>query len=238
MVELIDAAASKSVAHKAWGFDSLYPHHFLHDIAKRLRQFSGGKLDKNLIVALVAAFASLLVATIGLAATIVANRRSNINAAQIETLKYSLAETAKSREIKDSHLSTSLEAVAQGMQAIQNLKDEILLILGSIEDALPSSMALQRIESAREVLFDSFEKNHPGLNETENVALHKAKNLAYAIEHLLFNELQRRTYASELSLEARARLAEFRSGLTERQNVLRDSRNDRIMRRVMDQGER
>lgn len=29
MAELVDAADSKSVAHKAWGFDSLYPHHNL-----------------------------------------------------------------------------------------------------------------------------------------------------------------------------------------------------------------
>jgi len=190
-------------------------------------------LDKSLIVALVAACASLLVATIGLAATIVANRRSNKNAATIENLKHSLLEASKAREIEDSHLSQSVEGLAQGMQAIQNLKDEILLILGSIEDSLPSAMALQRVESAREILFDSFEKNHPALNRTEEIALHKAKNLAHAIQQLLIAELHNMSFSSELSPDARSRLTEFRLGLTESQNVLRDSRNERILRRVI-----
>ncbi|HXO67958.1 MAG TPA: hypothetical protein VN838_03255 [Bradyrhizobium sp.] len=186
-----------------------------------------------MIVALVAACASLLVATIGLAATIVANRRSNKNAATIENLKHSLLEASKAREIEDSHLSQSVEGLAQGMQAIQNLKDEILLILGSIEDSLPSAMALQRVESAREILFDSFEKNHPALNRTEEIALHKAKNLAHAIQQLLIAELHNMSFSSELSPDARSRLTEFRLGLTESQNVLRDSRNERILRRVI-----
>lgn len=190
-------------------------------------------MDKSLIVALVAACASLLVATIGLAATIVANRRSNKNAATIENLKHSLLEASKAREIEDSHLSQSVEGLAQGMQAIQNLKDEILLILGSIEDSLPSAMALQRVESAREILFDSFEKNHPALNRTEEIALHKAKNLAHAIQQLLIAELHNMSFSSELSPDARSRLTEFRLGLTESQNVLRDSRNERILRRVI-----
>ena len=180
-----------------------------------------------------AACASLLVATIGLAATIVANRRSNKNAATIENLKHSLLEASKAREIEDSHLSQSVEGLAQGMQAIQNLKDEILLILGSIEDSLPSAMALQRVESAREILFDSFEKNHPALNRTEEIALHKAKNLAHAIQQLLIAELHNMSFSSELSPDARSRLTEFRLGLTESQNVLRDSRNERILRRVI-----
>jgi hypothetical protein len=190
-------------------------------------------LDKNLFVALVAACASLLVATIGLAATIVTNRRSNKNAATIENLKHSLLEASKAREIEDSHLSQSVDGLAQGMQAIQNLKDEILLILGSIEDSLPSATALQRVESAREILFDSFEKNHPALNRTEGEALHNAKNLAHAIQQFLMAELHNMNFSSELSSDARSRLSEFRLGLTESQNVLRDSRNERILRRVI-----
>jgi hypothetical protein len=190
-------------------------------------------LDKNLFVALVAACASLLVATIGLAATIVTNRRSNKNAATIENLKHSLLEASKAREIEDSHLSQSVDGLAQGMQAIQNLKDEILLILGSIEDSLPSATALQRVDSAREILFDSFEKNHPALNRTEGEALHNAKNLAHAIQQFLMAELHNMNFSSELSSDARSRLSEFRLGLTESQNVLRDSRNERILRRVI-----
>jgi hypothetical protein len=185
----------------------------LSKIANFLR--SGSTMDKSLLVALVAAATSTLVAIVGLIAATMTNRRS------------------KTDEFADAALSATLEALKQGMRAIQNLKDEIQLILSSIEDSLDSQEAVSRLDKARDSLADTFGENHPHLDKIEALALHTAKGAAFSVSGVVQAGLRGKMYASDIPASARTKLLELRSQLTDQQNVLRDSRTDRIARRTL-----
>jgi len=190
-------------------------------------------MARSVIVALVTAGASLLVAIVSLFTAIITSRFSSRTSASIELLRQSLAESSKAKDFADAELLAAVAALRHAMQAVQNVKDEIQLIDASIEDSLESAEAISRIRKARDSLSEIFEAEHPYFNLTEHAALHRAKAISVEAYSVLHKGLRDQKHASLLIPEARQWLGELRFELTDVQSLLRDSRDDRILRRTL-----
>jgi len=190
-------------------------------------------MDTKLISALVAAAAAVFVAVISLVTAILTSRQSAKTARSIELLKQSLSNDLKTSEFADATLISSLDALKQGMQAIQILKDEIQLILAAVKGSLTSREAFRRIEKARDSLLIAFQAGHPHLGNRETYAFHSLKELAIKICNIIKSDLHNKENVSELSDDARHELLELRGRLTDVQNILRDARTDRLVDRTV-----
>src|ERR1051326_7433198 len=127
-------------------------------------------MDTTVIIALTSAIASLLVALISLITALITNRNSLRTAVSLERLKHTLARSNRAFEMGDSELGSSLEALKLAMRAIQKFKDEIQLIIFAYGASLDSVEALERLEAARQHIFQIYEEVHPNLTEHEAVA--------------------------------------------------------------------
>lgn len=190
-------------------------------------------MDNTLIVAVIAATGAAVGAIISLTSAVLTNRLSNKAASSVELLKQHFSASTKTNEIVDRALAESLDALRQGMQVIQNMKDEIQLVLSSVEGSLSSSEALSRMTKARDLLLSTFQATHPSFSDAETKALHRAKGLAIELCRDVQVDLRGKENASALSDTARMMLIDLRARLTEEQNMLRDSRTDRLVRRTI-----
>ena len=190
-------------------------------------------METKVLLAIIAGVFSLLVALISLASSIISNRSTIRTTKALEQLKHSLAYQTRATEIADNELLSTLDVLMAAMQAIQKTKDETLLILNAFSDSLFVKDALSLIQDARKGLFAAYEKDHGRLSPTEQLSFHAAKNTALNIENALIADLKSKEYASQMSKETELKLSELRNRLTECQQLLRDSRTDRILKRTL-----
>ena len=186
-------------------------------------------MGSGVLVALIAGGVSLLVALISLFATVLSSRSSSKTARSLEELRQSHLLLEKQRSIFDRELVLTLKGLMEAIQAIQRVRDEMLLVLDARKDSLSVDEAMSRLRVARESLFEGYEANCGILNSVELPAYHRATNTALSVENLLLNDLESEEYASRVSAEARQNLKELRGRLHDCQQELRDSRTDRLV---------
>lgn len=189
-------------------------------------------MNIELYVAYIAACTSVLVAVVGLITSIITKRQATRSEKLIETLRHELSQKETTVALTDKHLSEALTSLQLAITAIQSVKDEIQLILASIETSLDSDTAIKRITSARERLFACFESELANLNKKEDGAFHKAKNHSLIIENFIRKVLNDKPYTSQLSKEEKRHLLDLRNDLTDLQQILRDSRAGRLIERI------
>lgn len=190
-------------------------------------------MESKITVAVIAAVISLLVAIISLIGTLISSKTTARTARGLEFLKHELLRSSKTIEFADSELNSSLSALKEALRAIQKIKNEIQLIINAINSSLDSDEALTKITTAREHLFATYESGHPNLNDIEIDAYHTAKDTALTIENVIRSQLKNKKYASNLSQNVRKNLIELRRQLTDTQQLLRDSKTDRLVQRTI-----
>jgi hypothetical protein len=190
-------------------------------------------VSPELTVALVAAGASIVVAVISLVTAIMSSRQSARSERAIESLKFEFQRATAQETLRDQHLAQCVEALQTFVSLIQRIKDEMQIILSAAHSGgtMRSRTAHERVSAARQTLFSAYEDNLSCLDEDEARICHRAKNLSLTIETSLVEILNGKRYVS-LSLDEQSRFTALRNELTELQQVLRDSRADRLMRRL------
>jgi hypothetical protein len=188
----------------------------------------------ELFVALIASGTSLFVAIIGLITSFTSNRQSARSEKAIENVRYEISRLATKESISDTNMEEALKALRKSLQAIQLIKDETQVILSATNNDLNSKSAINRICAAREKMFACYEEELASLDDIEVRANHRAKNISLIIENLIKEGLLSQLTASNLSPEKRDKITLLRAELTEIQQVLRDSKTDRILRRIGD----
>jgi hypothetical protein len=187
----------------------------------------------ELTIALVAAGTSLFVAIISVISSIVSNRQAARLAREIESLKHTLAKEEAAQVISDEQFNESIRSLQLFIQVIQRMKDELQLILGAEESGLEPKRAIERIIEARKAIFDCYEAQMAFLEERETSTSHQAKNQAILIEQTIKKYQQEKPFILSLSTEQKETLLRFRTELTDLQNLLRDSRTERVARRTL-----
>jgi hypothetical protein len=188
-------------------------------------------MSNELIVALVVSGTSFVVALVGLVSSIVSNRQSARSSQALESLKYDFSRLTNKETLGDTQLVESLRALQLIIQTVQLVKDETQLVLSATNTSLSSSSAIKRIETAREKMFSCYEEMLPNLSEWESQVAHRAKNIALLIEIQIKSNIEPESTAN-LSNDNRHQLTSLRNELTEIQQVLRDSKNDRLLERM------
>jgi len=151
---------------------------------------------------------------------------------EIESLRFGFSRALVKDTISDTHLIASFGALKVAVQLIQRVKDDIQLILSALENSLDSKSAIERITSTRESMFVGFEHQLASLNEQEKDLFHKAKDISLVVERRIKQELAEEPNASCLSADARQELIILRMQLTDIQQLLRDAKAEKFMRRL------
>ncbi len=186
-------------------------------------------METKIIIALITACGAFLVSIISLLTAIINNRANTKAAHAIELIKQSFEQGSYARELINNEDRSSLDALKNALISIQKFKNELQLILSAIGSGLLSEVALDRISLVREELFKIYENYHSNLNDLEKKSLHTSKGIGLEIQETLFNDLNAKKNASELSSENRLKVIELRNELSEQQQSLRDSRIDRVI---------
>lgn len=189
-------------------------------------------MSNELTIAIIASGASLIVAIVSLISSIISNRQSAHTAQTIETLKNDFVRQQTRQEIADKNLDENLKSLHVMIQSVQRIKDEVQLILSAMDSSLDSESAIARVSSAREELFANYESSLANLNHWEADISHDVKNQSLLVENVIRKSLYQKPFASQISYEDRQHLLEIRNLLTDAQNLLRDSRTERITRRI------
>ena len=188
-------------------------------------------MSNELALALVASGTSLVVAVVGLIASLVTIRHSTRASRAIELLKHELARKQASDVLADGEFAQSTKALQIAIQSIQQVKDEVALALSEIAVRRDKDATLRRMGAARQGLFECHEQQMAFLSAHEERVLHQAKNVALAVERLLEEELLQTEIGSSISPDGAGRLMELRLQLTDLQQQLRDHRADRLVGR-------
>ncbi|HEY2289786.1 MAG TPA: hypothetical protein VGM86_03700, partial [Thermoanaerobaculia bacterium] len=178
-------------------------------------------MNEKILLAMIAAAASAIVAFVSLCTSFLTSRNSSRSARSIEELKADLQASSSARQITDTELKDSLQSLKGSMKAIQIVKDEIQLALAASSDNADREECQRRLKVAKDNLFKAYQDNHPNLTRAESVALHKAKNAVADLD---------RQFGGE---EANAALYATRERLSDLQGLLRDSLAARLIERVL-----
>jgi len=189
-------------------------------------------VSNELKLALIASGTSVLVAIISLVVSIVSSRQSARSGKEIEKLKYDFSRASALEALNDSQLSESLKALQLAIKSIQRVKDEIQVVFSDIETATEPKSLMEGIRLAREQMFACYEEQMATLDDNDARIVHKAKNTSLQVEALIKRSLPTNTEVIILPEELREQLLALRMNLTELQQTLRDSRADKVMKRL------
>lgn len=189
-------------------------------------------MSTELVLALIASGTSLVVAIISLLASVLNSRQTTRSSQKLESLKNAFSRQNSREELGDLHLNESLKSLQVAIQSIQRFKDELQVILSAVDSSLDSETAISHISFARQEVFAAYEDNLANFSEPEAKIFHQAKNRVLIIESLLRERLQQISHTSGLSDEDQRRFWEHRSLLTDTQQLLRDSKTDRLTKRM------
>jgi len=144
-------------------------------------------MEKEVIVAFVAAGAALVVAIVSTISTRSITKISNASLLEVETLKMQLQFEFEllREEIKLNH-SSFQESVNNSTLVIQQVKDSILTLLYS-HKKINKKEALELSHKAKNDIFEIYKKSDLKQDMVAVKAFHEAKRLAQDIEGIIIN---------------------------------------------------
>ncbi|MBI5439957.1 MAG: hypothetical protein HY900_01965 [Deltaproteobacteria bacterium] len=176
-------------------------------------------MDTKITIALVSACAALVVSIINLIAGIVLAKRSYANSASLERYKVVL-------NVATEELCHTMEALAEGVRCIQNVKDVIWTIVQSVPSSLDTADINGALIKAAMEIETAFGKNDAYLTPEQRKPFHAAKNLSLTVKETV-RALQDVTMMTD---ETRRTLLDLRRDLSDAQAQLRDSKLDTLLR--------
>lgn len=188
-------------------------------------------MEADVQVALIAAGASMVVAIVSLVATLISSLSTNKTARALEKMKLDYAREARGDEIDDDEFVKCLDALLDALESIQHMKDDMVTIKEAVGDSLSAEEAMTIIAAARDRVLGCHAEGHGRLSGPERRAYHIAKGTAVQIERVFRLALTDCQHASELPEVSRGEIKDLRDRLSEYQQVLRDSRMDRLANR-------
>lgn len=194
-------------------------------------------MSNELKIALIASGTSILVAFISLLISIMSNRQSARSGKELETLKYDFSRASALNALNDSQLSESLKALQLAIKSIQKVKDEIQVVLSAVGIPIERQSLMEGIRSTREQMFACYEEQMATLNNEDARIVHTAKNTSLRVEALIKQSVPAKAKTVTLPDELREQLLTLRMDLTELQQKLRDSRTDKVMKRLEGTGQ-
>lgn len=168
-------------------------------------------MDVTVTVAIVGAIGGLLVACVSLV-TALLSQRAKVKA------EHELAALKQARNQKKD----SLEALQNGIRAIQHAKDALLVVLEAVPKSLDHPHAADLLTEASSRISKCYEEHLPHLSPEDGEALHHAKNTMIGVE-LRFRSESECPKDAPLERHVVRALQRARRLLNERQMLLRDS---------------
>jgi hypothetical protein len=188
--------------------------------------------NPQLTIALITSVTSLVVAIVGMVVTLLNNRNSIRANKEVEKLKHELAQAAVKNSINDAHFNESIKALQQAIQSIQLIKDQVQIALNASSRIYNFEIVVQGISDARAKVFSSYEEQLVNVEDEAGQLFHKAKNTSFQVEQLVKEAVVRKNKPFQLKEEEKERLEKHRNELSEIQQVLRDKRAEKIMKRL------
>jgi len=196
-------------------------------------------VDPRVWAVIISCTVSLIIAIIGL---INSNKslKNNFNQQKIlEELKLSLnkdmeaskiefqKEIDKNRialELKNEELIKSLKAIDIAIGEVQKVKASLQLILNSNPNRINFEELIRNLELAQNSIIQSYQNSTSYLGKDENDIFHKSKNITIDIYNYLERTASHNPVIEKVIQEIYKKVKEYRSNLSELQNLLRDSK--------------
>lgn len=119
--------------------------------------------DPKILVAMIAALASFLVAILSIISASISSRNSTKLTKDIERLKLDLELEREALKEERRLKATKLEALSGAIKSIQKIKDVIQKIVNSCEKSHYSELAVKNISISTKELVASYEENFTDL---------------------------------------------------------------------------
>jgi len=188
----------------------------------------------NVVIALLTGIFALLVAAISLVNTLLASRSSARQALELEALKSAHEKSESRRTLLDAEFLAIFDALKNACSVIQRLKDQIQIVLLSARGSIGWKATLSSASSSRDELFGLYEDIHVRLQMGEVRALHHAKTIGLKVYDLLQTASKSTANPSRIRPKTRKDLEALRAELSDCQQILRESRNDRLCQATLD----
>lgn len=183
-------------------------------------------MSAGVVVAIISAFASLLVAVISVWA-------AKRNARELEILKLDLGVRAAKQELRAKDARDALQLLADLIGAIQNLKDQVKLLRHASDQSLQGKTIRKLISDSHLSIRKAYGEGLSHFTDGEAKAGHDAKRIAFDIDTLV-----QRSVGSvglvELPDDIPTLLDTYHAELTSLQVALREARMQRMHDATMD----
>jgi CheY-like chemotaxis protein len=190
-------------------------------------------MDKTVLIAIISAVASLIVATISLIAVLLNGKNTSRTSESIERLKNEFIQNNRSKDILTSELIETLQNLKVSTQAIQSLRNEIQRFKYDKEIAVKTGV-FEKIRDATTSVIDSYSISHTSLSQTEKAVFHSSKNIAIdcqmTAERVLNNmKKNKKSNIPEIDSDIYEKFDYLQIRLSEAQTILRECRAERLL---------
>jgi len=189
-------------------------------------------MKPEIVAALIAASAALVVAVISLINSILLKRVSAETSREMALMKRHSAQFDAAQKLADTELIKCLGALDSACATTQGLKDEILLFVSNITEHIQAADSIQHMATAALSIGEAFQNELTHLTDHERKVFHGIKVRAHRIAAIA-ERLQHVDAAATDTKVLCADLMAERDQLTAAQRELIRCRDERIVRRTI-----
>jgi len=171
-------------------------------------------MEDKIFIALVASGCSIIIAIISLITSVLINRSTNRTLLSIESIKMQEQLLSEKRAIRQKNIMDYFGSLKEALISLQTMKDNVLVILDSIEGSLTRQSAINLIENGIEIIFGTY-KNNIDVFEERGIKdkFHRAKGIALSIKGIIINPNLDSSDIYHLDYKSRQELTQLRNEL-------------------------
>lgn len=180
--------------------------------------------DPKVLISVISSITAIIAALVAIINTRLSLKQTGRNNENLELLKYEIEKKKTFSKLSEAHILQRLNAMDNHIKRLQEFKDNLIIIIESIDDSLSVKSADIMIKNARENFFKEYQSSSMHLEEHELKASHDAKNAILKIDFFLDKTNLNKKIVKNSAAEINT-LSEFKNQLTDYQNILRDSKS-------------
>lgn len=182
-------------------------------------------MEKEIIIA---AISATIVSIISLVTAVISSVHASRSSKNLEILRQQFEASTNKRQIVDDEIINALGSLKEVLTLIQRVKDLVREILSPLMENITYSEALHKLEEINKDLIIFYEDKFPFLDKQESEQCHKLLAILQGTIATVKNSLERKNNLKKMPDSIRQLLEDCRKELTEKQNILRDFRQDRL----------
>ena len=189
-------------------------------------------MEVKILVALVAAGCSIIIALIGLITSFITNRSTNKTLLSIERYKNEKLLQSKNREFQNEQLSKYFQSLKDALISLQTMKDNSLIIINSVKGSLTQEEAIKLASEGVNSIFTAYKGNIDDLDSGGigiREKFHQAKEIALSIQNIVSKTVKSDSELYIIDSNLRNELTLLRNEISDIQTYLLNEKSDKLL---------